>query len=349
MEKVYFPMKYLNVSQGYGVTCEGISGAGTYSHSGMKALDIKGADTGISEFYAPFTCKVKRITSQYNCVYFESTSAVSRRDGNVSYMTFRCMHISDEKLNELGITVGKVFNQGEICYYEGIKGGATGNHVHVEFGQGVFASPGCYLTSSGHYSINNPVFMNQVCWVKPDTVIMNTGGYQWVRETIPSSDISNTALQSATVGSPVSISNSYLYTSSTGTAGVYKGNETFYIYDGQCVNGRFRVCASPSKCGAGYSYVSGWVNGSDVGISANESSSDTTSSSFAIIPGKKVILNGQKLYTTSSGSSGYMKSGFTCFVYDGKCINNRYRVCRLMSQVNRGTQYVSGWVDRKDL
>ena len=44
----------------------------------------------------------------------------------------------DADLKALGIKVGKIFKQGEICYREGVKGIGSGNHMHIEVGTGKF-------------------------------------------------------------------------------------------------------------------------------------------------------------------------------------------------------------------
>lgn len=342
-QKVLFTMDYLNVSQGYGVTTEGISGEGTYSHSGMKALDIKGKDTGIDPFYAPFDCTVKRISPQYNIVYFQSNAPVQRRDGLTTYVCFRCMHISDANLAKLGIAVGKTFKQGEICYYEGIKGGATGNHVHVEFGSGLFTGSGSYLTNKGHYSINNPVFFNQICWVPAKTTIINGGGYSWVRETEDSSGLK--------AGDAIVLTNDTLYTASTGNIGSLKVNSTYYIYDGIAVNGRYRVCSSIANVGKGLAYVSGWVQGASTYSRKAAASATTTnaSSQKTLAARTAVTLSNKMLYTTSTGTTGVLKKSATYYIYDGKLTNGRYRVCAQQNYCGKGMAYVAGWITATDV
>ena len=56
-----------------------------------------------------------------------------------------------------------------------------------------------------------------------------------------------------------------LYSSSTVKTGTKKSG-TYYLYDGQVVNGRMRITNSAANCGktpAG-SYVTGWVNKADI-------------------------------------------------------------------------------------
>ena len=66
-------------------------------------------------------------------------------------------------------------------------------------------------------------------------------------------------------GVKINLSNVTLYSSSTAKTGTKKSN-TYYLYDGQIVNGRMRITNSVANCGktpAG-SYVTGWVNKADI-------------------------------------------------------------------------------------
>lgn len=66
-------------------------------------------------------------------------------------------------------------------------------------------------------------------------------------------------------GVKINLSNVTLYSSSTAKNGTKKSG-TYYLYDGQVVNGRMRITNSAANCGkipAG-SYVTGWVNKADI-------------------------------------------------------------------------------------
>ena len=66
-------------------------------------------------------------------------------------------------------------------------------------------------------------------------------------------------------GVKINLSNVTLYSSSTAKTGTKKSS-TYYLYDGQIVNGRMRITNSVANCGktpAG-SYVTGWVNQADI-------------------------------------------------------------------------------------
>lgn len=68
-----------------------------------------------------------------------------------------------------------------------------------------------------------------------------------------------------TKGAKITLNNTTLYSSSTVKTGTKKSG-TYYLYDGQVVNGRMRITNSASNCGktpAG-SYVTGWVNKADI-------------------------------------------------------------------------------------
>ena len=122
-----------------------------------------------------------------------------------------------------------------------------------------------------------------------------------------------------------------LYGSSTATTGVMKKNFTVYIYDGKVINNRLRVTTMASKCGAGMKYVSGWI--------------DKSILKPKIYAGRKILLNNQMLYSSSTSAKGYTKYSYTCYIYDGKEYNGRYRVCKTSANVGKGIGYVVGWVE----
>lgn len=71
--------------------------------------------------------------------------------------------------------------------------------------------------------------------------------------------------KSYTKGTKVELNNATLYVSATATSGT-KRSGTYYIYDGNAVNGRYRITTKSEYCGktpAG-KYVTGWVNKADI-------------------------------------------------------------------------------------
>lgn len=354
-QKLMFPMATLNVSQGYGVAVEGVA-ANTYSHKGTNCMDLCGKDNGQEYVYAMCDCVVKRIyngntaSSKCNFTWYESLEPVMTRKHGLTYVNWIQAHCNDEDITKLGIRVGKVFKQGEICGREGTAGKATGNHLHISLGVGKFSGTGWYETSSGNWQILNPVYLNQECYLNADTKIVRSGGYNWVRlvETTNepnSTPTVSTPSQDSTYqkGTAVRLSSDKLYTSSSGTSGVVRTG-VFYIYDGKAVNGRYRVTNNPSYCNDTFivvSHISGWIVPSEV--------DSVTNAGTATAPyiGKPVKLSGQKLYTSSKGTSGYTKYQIF-YIYDNAPVNNRYRVTNSPSRVYKGTfvsSNVSGWVD----
>ena len=128
MEKAVLNIKTLNVTQGMN---------GSFSHNGELAIDIGGA---CEWFKAPFTGTIKRIYANTNTVWLESNEKVLYADGTIDYMTIMTHH--DNDISDL--YVGKVIKQGEVYYHPGVKGYATGSHIHMGVGRGKFVSPGWY-------------------------------------------------------------------------------------------------------------------------------------------------------------------------------------------------------------
>ena len=362
MEFFEFPMKVLDVSQGYGFAVDGVS-ASKFSHKGQKALDLRGSDKGIDPVYAPCSCTVMRILTSSNIVYFQSNEPVIRADGNKTYMTWRFIHMNDAEFNKLGMKVGKTFKQGEICYYEGMKGKVTGNHLHMEVGEGRYISPGSN-TKDGITSIKNAVYPHRVMFLKDDTQIVKPC-YSWKKksdykepeERPVEPEESNIILDEvdtnvAVPGQKVLITDGILYTGSTSTVGIKKRNATYYIYDGLNISGRYRVTSSIAFVGKGMKFVSGWVDKAVVFNKAEESTEnpiqDITTENITFAPGDKVILSGM-LYASSTGSSGYKKSNETYYIYDGKDFNGRYRLVKFVSYVGKSTSMVAGYANKENL
>lgn len=72
----------------------------------------------------------------------------------------------------------------------------------------------------------------------------------------------------ATAGSSVNLKDASFYVSSTATTAASKKTGTYYFYDGQLVNGRYRMTNTAERCGkqpAGKN-VTGWVSAVDCGL-----------------------------------------------------------------------------------
>ncbi len=169
MQKAVLMMDYLKVSQ---------KANGSYSHKGDKALDLSGKDQNIDSLKAPFTGIVKKIyTKDANEVWLESVDKVKYADGTTDYMTILTMHDNDVS----NLKVGDIIKQGDIYYSEGTRGNATGNHIHISVGKGKFTGTGWYKNEYGVWCINNQYDVHKALFLLDSTVILNDGGYNWIK------------------------------------------------------------------------------------------------------------------------------------------------------------------------
>lgn len=179
MEKAVLLMDYLNVTQ---------KGNGSFSHQGDKAIDIAGKDSKIDSLKAPFTGIIKRIYPNQNVVWLESIEKVKYADGTIDYMTVMTMHDNDIS----NLKIGDIIKQGETYYNEGIKGYATGNHIHLAVGKGKFTGSGWYQNEYGYWPINNQYDVYKALYLLDSINIINDGGYNWVKtNTLIDNDNSN--------------------------------------------------------------------------------------------------------------------------------------------------------------
>ncbi len=168
MEKPIFPSKYMRITQGYD---EG-------THKSSFAIDNADKDSGISDIYAPFTGIIKKIyQNDANEVWLESLEKVEYPDGTKDYMTILFAHNNDVS----NLFVGKKINQNEAFYKEGTKGNASGNHCHIECGQGKFNGTGWHKNAAGYYSINNSKRPEECLWLDDSIKILDSHNYSWKR------------------------------------------------------------------------------------------------------------------------------------------------------------------------
>ena len=164
MEKPLYPSYYMRITQGYN----------TGTHLNSFAIDEAGKDQNISKLRAPFTGIIKKIyTQDANEVWLESESPVEYPDGTIDYMTIMFAHSNDVS----DLFVGKKISQGENFYSEGTKGNTTGNHCHIECGQGKFYNTGWYKNKNGTYSINNGKRPEECLWVDNKVTIIDNNNY----------------------------------------------------------------------------------------------------------------------------------------------------------------------------
>ena len=166
MEKPIFPSKYIRITQGYD---EG-------THKDSFAIDNADKDSGISPIYAPFTGVIKKIyPNDANELWLESSNPVEYSDGTIDYRTILFAHCN----NISNWFVGKEIKQGEIFYYEGTKGNATGNHCHIECGKGKFTGTGWHKNNSGYWSINNGKKPEECLWIDDTIKILDSNNYKF--------------------------------------------------------------------------------------------------------------------------------------------------------------------------
>lgn len=117
--------------------------ANSLTHKGYQAWDIAGLDKNIQNVYAPFRCKVLtkypypansgKVNSGNtfiigSCDEEGNPAEVIWENGEKHVMSFAITH--DDDIND--ISVGQIFESGDILCQEGKAGFATGNHVHIE-------------------------------------------------------------------------------------------------------------------------------------------------------------------------------------------------------------------------
>lgn len=228
-QRAYFPMKVINVSQGYG------NDSGTHKLS--YALDLSGKDGGADEVYAPFDCKITKLyqpsdtVRHANTVWLTSTRKVLSPNGYYGYLTVSITHPSEIT----NMKIGQTFKQGEIICHEGKTGNASGNHIHLEVSKGKTAN--WELKRSGVYSeyvITNKVKPEEYLFVREDSTIRNSiyKGYKY--RLIKESDI--TYKVTDVPSEPLNVHTSPDYRSDTiiKNKGLNNGDEVirFYLKNG---------------------------------------------------------------------------------------------------------------------
>lgn len=169
IEKAYFPMETLNITNAYGNIAK------TSEHKLKIAVDAAGADGGKDTVYAPFTGYIKKLKDSVGTCVLESENKVQWADGTVDYMHILMYH--SDNLYEYGLYVGKRIKQGEAFYREGTKGYATGNHIHLEVGKGKY--PGSEVAVGSTWRLKNQVAPESALFLRNNTTIKNYGGLTW--------------------------------------------------------------------------------------------------------------------------------------------------------------------------
>ena len=87
------------------------------------------------------------------------------------------LFVHDNNVDNLFI--GQVINKGTEFYQEGVKGEASGNHCHIECGQGKFTGTGWHQNTKGYWSINNGKKPEECLWIDDSITIINDMGYNF--------------------------------------------------------------------------------------------------------------------------------------------------------------------------
>ena len=150
-------MKVINLTQLPG---------GNLSHPN-NALDMAGSDSGIDFWYAQGRWKCIAGPWGNGTFFFVPVDAkgditkVHCADGVDRIVTLALTHSNQLYVKS---TVGKIYENGEPMYEEGVKGWATGNHIHAEVANGIKAtkykgSDGCWRMQE-ELKILDVIFVN---------------------------------------------------------------------------------------------------------------------------------------------------------------------------------------------
>jgi hypothetical protein len=116
--------------------------------------------------YAPFSGTNVYTGNDHNCI-LESDDVVHWPDGRLAKMRVLVAHSWNAP------TLYQHFNQGDLWYTTGNYGFSSDEHLHMECA----LAAGSYWRSGG-VGLNNGVNMWECLFVN-DTVILNSGGYNW--------------------------------------------------------------------------------------------------------------------------------------------------------------------------
>ena len=143
---------------------------GAYSHRGIMANDVRGANAGVRyPYYAPCDCKCLQVYSQSGQSMWQSTQKVRFANGRIDYATFMICHDDSQDCH-----VGQVVSQGSQLGNMGTKGNATGVHCHIQISQSNDTS--WYKNGYGIYKFNNEYDLDDCYFVDNTNIIYGMGG-----------------------------------------------------------------------------------------------------------------------------------------------------------------------------
>lgn len=168
-EVLLFPLEYMNISQ---------DEYGSYSHSGILAIDFLGWDANgrvyHCPYYAPCSCTCLATTGDNNRIW-QSNDKVHLADGTLSKVCWIQAHDNNP------LPIGTVLTQGDILGHTGTAGNVTGDHVHFNFALGDYAG---WDASTNYRQLNNSIHIYNATYVN-DTTIINGENHNWLTWTQP--------------------------------------------------------------------------------------------------------------------------------------------------------------------
>ncbi len=185
-DRLIFGMKTMNVSQ----IGSGYDGKNHYSHISYE-VDFCGEDSGIDVWRNKmpntlwYCAGTWGNSSTGNTRFFWSydknkqPAKVLCADGTLRYITLALTH------SNKNFTVGHYYGLDEVMYQEGTSGYATGNHIHVEVGNGHIKTKTKVNSSAW---ILSPMLRADKCFfvLSGYTTIRNGGGLSWkTTKTVP--------------------------------------------------------------------------------------------------------------------------------------------------------------------
>ena len=141
-------------------------------------------------------------------------------------------------------------------------------------------------------------------------------------------------------GLKLSLKDAPLYASSSIKTKATSIAGTYYLWDNQKVNGRYRITNSKANVGKN-GQVTGWIDSKYI-----TNASNTINKTKSIKPGLKLSLKCVPLYGSSSNATKATVITGTYYLWDNQKINDRYRITNSKSNVGKNGQ-VTGWIDSK--
>lgn len=162
-----FPLPCIYISQGEN---------GTYSHQGTLNIDFIGWDSNgrvySMDYYAPCDCicESRSNSAYYNC--WSSLQQVYCADNVTRYVSWQNIH------GNYLFNVGDTLLQGEKMGVTGSYGQATGDHLHFNTANGVYAGQE-QVPPDNQWTLKNSIHIYDACFINDTTVYHNIDNYPW--------------------------------------------------------------------------------------------------------------------------------------------------------------------------